>query len=104
MWPSWPETVLLVSCLHCVPAGGHGLVFGLRLLLFKAGDMTMSDQQKKEPPPYVGIAAVVGGITIGMIAMILLWAEGSEWIVVPVVACMSLFGSVLGYYAGKNNE
>ena len=64
----------------------------------------MSDQQKKEPPPYVGIAAVVGGITIGMIAMILLWAEGSEWIVVPVVAFMSLFGSVLGYYAGKNNE
>jgi hypothetical protein len=64
----------------------------------------MAGEGKAGQNPYVGIAAVVGGITVGMMALILLWAEGSEWIIVPVVLCMTLFGIMLGYYASKDKN
>ena len=64
----------------------------------------MSSEDKGKNSPYVGIAGVIGGITIAMIAMILIFAENDEWIIVPVVLFMSLFGTMLGYFASKAGE
>lgn len=51
--------------------------------------------------PYMGIAAVIGGLTLIMIALIVLFVPDSSWIIVPVVIFMALLGMSLGKFASK---
>lgn len=56
---------------------------------------------KEEKNPLVGIAGAIGGTTIVMIALIVIFAGHSAWVIAPVVAFMSVMGMVLGYFAGR---
>ncbi|MFW6230454.1 MAG: hypothetical protein ACOC32_00325 [Nanoarchaeota archaeon] len=56
---------------------------------------------KEKDDPFVGIAAVVGGTTIGMIALIVIFASQYAWVIGPVVLAMALMGIGLGYFRAK---
>lgn len=51
--------------------------------------------------PQVAIGASVGGITLVMIIVIVLFAKGSEWIIPIVVGAMAFMGIMLGLFAKK---
>ena len=50
---------------------------------------------------FVSIASSVGGITLAMVAVILVFANDHAWLVAPVVACMAFMGTMLGFFAKK---
>lgn len=54
--------------------------------------------KKRSDDEFAGIAAVVGGTTTGMIALIVIFANHAAWIIAPVVAAMALMGIGLGYF------
>jgi hypothetical protein len=56
---------------------------------------------KDEKNPLVGIAGVIGGTTIAMIALIVIFASSSAWVIAPVVVFMSLLGIMLGHFASR---
>lgn len=49
----------------------------------------------------MGIAAIIGGLTLIMIALIVLFIPNSAWIIVPIVIFMALLGMSLGKFASK---
>ncbi len=52
----------------------------------------------------VEIAGTVGGISIGAIAVIAIFASDSIWIAAPVVASLAILGIALGYFNYKKTE
>ncbi len=60
-------------------------------------------KEKDELKDFSGIAGAIGGTTIGMIAVISLWASYHAWVIVPVVGFMTLLGISLGYMQYKSN-
>lgn len=54
-----------------------------------------------EKNPYVGIAGAVGGTTIAMIALIVIFANEHAVVIAPVVFCMALMGILLGFFASR---
>lgn len=56
---------------------------------------------KEDKNPYPGIAGAIGGTTIAMIALIVIFASQYAWVTVPIIAFMSLLGIMLGYFASK---
>ena len=51
--------------------------------------------------PYTTIAAVVGGIALAMVALVVLFADQSAWIILPMVGFMAVLGVGLGYFASR---
>ncbi|MFP4117603.1 MAG: hypothetical protein ACLFTR_01640 [Candidatus Woesearchaeota archaeon] len=58
--------------------------------------------RKDESKDFSGIAGAIGGTTIGMIAVIVIWASYAAWIIIPVVGFMTLLGISLGYMQYKS--
>ncbi|MFH1510843.1 MAG: phosphatase PAP2 family protein, partial [Candidatus Woesearchaeota archaeon] len=58
-------------------------------------------QPKQGKSPYPGIAGAVGGTTIAMIALVVVFASSQAWVILPIVLFMSLLGIMLGYFASK---
>lgn len=57
----------------------------------------MKDQQN----PYIAIAGTIGALTIGMIAVVLIFARDAAWTVAIIAPCMAFLGVMLGYFASK---
>lgn len=51
--------------------------------------------------PMAGIAGVIGGTTIAMIALVLIFSPVNAWVIAPIVASMAVLGIFLGYFASK---
>jgi predicted membrane channel-forming protein YqfA (hemolysin III family) len=66
----------------------------------------MAKENKKDcaKNPYTGIAGVIGGTTIAMIALIVIFAPVYAWTVVLVVISMAILGIALGAFASKKNK
>jgi len=47
------------------------------------------------------IASSIGGITMVMVIMVLVFAKHELWILAPIVGFMSLFGVCMGYFVSK---
>ena len=47
------------------------------------------------------IASSIGGITMVMVIMVLVFAKQELWILAPIVGFMSLFGVCMGYFVTK---
>ena len=57
--------------------------------------------KKSDDDAFVGIAAVVGGTTCGMIALIVIFVGESAWVAAPVALAMATMGIGLGYFRMK---
>ncbi len=53
---------------------------------------------------FVEIAGVTGGISIGAIAVIAVFASESIWVAAPIVASLAILGIALGYFNYKKTE
>ena len=53
--------------------------------------------------PFVGIAGAIGGVTVAMVALIVIFSPGSAWVIAPIVFCMAVLGITLGYFASKKS-
>jgi hypothetical protein len=51
--------------------------------------------------PVAQVAGRIGGTTVAMIALIMIFGEGFRWVAFPVAFAMAIFGIFLGYYASK---
>ena len=56
---------------------------------------------KGDKNPQVGIAGAIGGTTIVMIALVVIFANVHAWVIAPIVGFMALLGIFLGYSASK---
>ena len=54
--------------------------------------------------PYTGIAGAIGGTTIVMIALIVIFAPAYAWISIFIVVAMVILGIALGAFASKKNK
>jgi len=54
--------------------------------------------------PFVAIAGVCGGILIPLVAIILIFAKESAWLIAPIAASMAVMGIFLGYFESKRGE
>ncbi|MFH1132992.1 MAG: hypothetical protein V1735_00730 [Nanoarchaeota archaeon] len=55
----------------------------------------------KEQNPLVSIAGSVGGITVAMIALVVIFARDQAWVIAPIVVAMAFLGVMLGHFATK---
>lgn len=55
----------------------------------------------KEGNPFVGIAGVIGGISIGIIAVFMVFSPVNVSYSVPIVGFLALMGIFLGFSATK---
>ena len=54
--------------------------------------------EKKDP--LVAIAGTISGVSVGLVALIVLFSE-SDWVAAPVVGAMAVLGIALAYFATK---
>ncbi len=55
-----------------------------------------------EPHPLVSLAGRIGGITIAMVALVVIFGpESGQWVILPIITGMVLLGLGLGYLASK---
>ncbi|MBN2454101.1 hypothetical protein JXB11_00995 [Candidatus Woesearchaeota archaeon] len=57
--------------------------------------------KKENKNEFSSIAGTVGGVTVGMIALIVIFASENAWVIAPVVAFMAVMGMTLGYFASR---
>ena len=55
----------------------------------------------KEKNHFVEISASTGGIILGALALILIFAKDQAWVAVPVSGFLVILGIVMGYLAVK---
>lgn len=53
-----------------------------------------------EHNPFAAIARTVGGTTIAMIPLIVIFVPHYAWVIFPLVGFMSFLGIMLGLFAG----
>lgn len=58
----------------------------------------MAEQKRN---PFVGIAGVIGGISVAIVAVMAILAKDQFWAVPWVVGALALMGMVLGFFASK---
>lgn len=51
---------------------------------------------------FVKIAGSIGGLMVGMAAIVLIFAQDQAYILIYIVAAMALLGIALGYFAHKS--
>lgn len=55
-----------------------------------------------EPHPLVSLVGRIGGITIAMVALVVIFGpDDGQWVILPIIAGMVLLGLGLGYLASK---
>ena len=62
----------------------------------------MSEQEKGNP--FVGIAAVIGGISIPIVAIIALFAKDQLMVAPWVIGVLAVMGVILGFMALKKQD
>ena len=62
----------------------------------------MSEDGLKDP--IVGIAGAVAGASVGIVALVCIFAKDKAWILGPVVGALALMGIALGALHAKNRQ
>lgn len=52
---------------------------------------------------YIVIAAIIGGLSLGAIVLVGIFAPGSMAVAAWIVAALALMGGALGYFASKGS-
>ena len=63
---------------------------------------TIQTVMAKNESLYTEIVGITGGISIGVVAVIALFASESLWIAAPIVASLSVLGIIIGYLHSKD--
>ncbi len=58
----------------------------------------------EEKNPFVGIGASLGGISVAIVAIVLIFASSQAWVLAPVIGSLALLGIFLGYFASKKKK
>lgn len=53
---------------------------------------------------FVKIAGSIGGLMVGMAALVLIFAPNQAWILIYIVVAMAVMGIFLGYFASKTGR
>jgi hypothetical protein len=54
--------------------------------------------------PIVSIAGTIGALTLGMIALIVIFAPSYAWVCIFVTLLMVVLGIILGHYATRKKK
>jgi len=54
--------------------------------------------------PFVGIGASLGGISVAIVAIVLIFASDQAWILTIIIPCLAVMGILLGYFASKRTK
>ena len=54
--------------------------------------------------PFVGIAGVIGGISVAMVAIIAILARDQLWIAPWIVLALAIMGMAPGFFASKASK
>jgi hypothetical protein len=69
--------------------------------MIKRGDK-MSDLRDKLLVVYLGIAGIIGAVSVGIVALIVIFAPRlAQELLIPIIGSLAAMGAVLGYLAGK---
>ena len=49
--------------------------------------------------PFVSIAAAIGGISVAIVAIVMLFSPNQAWVLAPVISSLALMGVILGFFA-----
>jgi hypothetical protein len=59
------------------------------------------EKSNKTSNPVVGIASVLGGISLSIVAVIAVLAKDQLWVAAWIVAALAVMGIGLGFFASK---
>ncbi len=60
--------------------------------------------ENKDGNPFVGIAAIIGCLSVAVVAIIAIFSEGNLMVAVWVVGFLTIMGAVLGSLALKRDH
>ncbi len=63
--------------------------------------MAKKEEYRREGSPFVGIGASLGGISIAIVALFLIFAKEYSAFTIPIVGFLALMGIFLGFFAYK---
>jgi len=55
----------------------------------------------KDKNPFVGIAGVLGGISVAIVAIVVTIANNQAWILAPIIGALAVMGIFLGFAASR---
>lgn len=62
----------------------------------------MADLRDKLLIVYLGIAGIIGGVSVGIVALFLVFAPRlAQDLLIPIIGSLAAMGAILGYLAGR---
>jgi uncharacterized membrane protein SpoIIM required for sporulation len=58
-------------------------------------------KSKEVGNPFVGIAGTIGGISVGIVAVFVIFAQGFVVYSVPIIIALAIMGMMLGFFASR---